>query len=334
MKRILFGSLLTMVLAAYAGQSAISAPFDEPIIIKFSHVVSPDTPKGKAAEFFKKLATERTKGRVIVEVYPNSQLYKDKEELEALQLGSVQMLAPTFGKFGPMGVKEYEAFDLPFLFDDLAAAQKVTQGPIGKGLLEKLSSKGIIGLAFWDNAFKQFTANKALRKPDDFLGQKIRIQSSKVIEAQIRALGASPQVMAFSEIYQALQTGVVDGQENPSTNIWTQKFFEVQKYMTLSNHGYHGYVCIVNKTFWEALPNDVRAILEQAMIETTAYFNETASKDDADSLEQIRKSGKIEVIALTSAERDLLKSAVQPVYKEMESRVGLQLIQEIRAQTK
>ncbi len=311
--------------------AAFSAPDDAKIVIKFSHVTAPDTPKGKAAEFFKKIAAERTNGRVSVEVYPNSQLYKDKEELEALQLGSVQMLAPAFGKFGPMGVREFEALDLPFLFNDIASAQKVTQGPIGKSLLQKLDGKGIIGLAFWDNAFRQFTANKALRTPDDFLGLKIRIQSSKIIEAQIRSLGASPQVMAFSEIYQSLQTGVVDGQDNPFTNIYTQKFYEVQKVMTVSSHGYHGYVCIVNKAFWEALPADIRQTLEQAMKETTDYFNATALKDEAEALEKIKATGKVEVITLTGPERDALKAKTMPVYKEMEARVGAQLITDIMA---
>ena len=183
-----------LVLAA--AMPLVGAQAEEPTILKFSHVTAPDTPKGKAANYFKKLVAERTSGRVLVEVYPNSQLYKDKEELEALQLGAVQMLAPTFGKFGPMGVKQFEVFDLPFLFDDIPSAQKVTQGPIGRAMLARLSGSGITGLAFWDNGFRQFTANKALRRPEDFLGQKIRIQSSKVIEAQIRALGALPQVLA------------------------------------------------------------------------------------------------------------------------------------------
>ena len=304
---------------------------DEKILIKFSHVAAPDTPKGKAANYFKKLAAERTKGRVEVEVYPNSQLYKDKEEMEALQLGAVHILAPAFGKFGPLGVKEFEVFDLPFLFDDIPTAQKVTQGPIGNGLLDKLGDKGIVGLGFWDNAFKQFTANKPLRKPDDFLGQKIRIQSSKVIEAQMRALGASPQVMAFSEIYQALQTGVVDGQENPFTDIYTQKFHEVQKVMTVSSHGYHGYVCIANKAFWDKLPPDIRPILDQAMKETTDFFNKTALVDEVAALDDIKKSGKTEVIVLTAAEKDVLRAALKPVYAEMESRVGAQLIADIQA---
>src|SRR5512142_711160 len=243
----------------------------QPIVIKFSHVVAVNTPKGKGADYFKKLAEERTKGRVKVEVYPNSQLYKDKEELEALQLGAVQMLAPSLAKFGPLGVREFEAFDLPYLFDDYAELHKITYGPVGASLMKKLEPKGIIGLAYWDNGFKDMSANKPLRKPADFRGLKMRIQSSKVLDSQMRALGAIPQVMAFSEVYQALQTGVVDGTENPPSNLYTQKMHEVQKFVTVSNHGYLGYALIANKKFWEGLPADLRAGLEKAMQEATVY---------------------------------------------------------------
>jgi C4-dicarboxylate-binding protein DctP len=220
-------------LLAFAG----SALAQQPIVIKFSHVVAVDTPKGKAAEYFKKLAEERTKGRVKVEVYPNSQLYKDGEEMEALQLGSVQMLAPSVAKFGPLGAREFEVFDLPYIFDSFADLHKVTDGPVGKKLFKKLETKNIAGLAFWDNGFKDFSANRALRLPGDVKGLKMRIQSSNVLEAEIRALGGLPQKMAFSEVYQGLQTGVVDGTENPPSNFYTQKMHEVQKFLTLTDHG-------------------------------------------------------------------------------------------------
>src|SRR3569623_2092219 len=211
-----------------------------PIVIKFSHVVAPQTPKGKGADKFKELAEKYTNGKVKVEVYPNSQLYKDKEEVEALQLGAVQMLAPSLAKFGPLGVKEFEVFDLPYILPDLKTLRKVTDGPLGAKLLKLLDAKGMTGLAYWDNGFKQMSANKKLLAPADYKGVKMRIQSSKVIEAQMRALGSIPQVMAFSEVYQALQTGVVDGQENTWSNIYTQKMHEVQKYITETNHGYIG----------------------------------------------------------------------------------------------
>ncbi|WP_137938536.1 TRAP transporter substrate-binding protein [Chitinivorax sp. B] len=306
---------------------------NNPIVIKFSHVVALDTPKGKAAEHFKKLAEERTKGRVKVEVYPNSQLYKDKEELEALQLGAVQMLAPSLAKFGPLGVKEFEVFDLPYIFDNYAELHKVTQGPIGASLLAKLESKGIKGLAFWDNGFKQFSANKPLKKPEDFKGLKMRIQSSKVLDAEMRALSANPQVMAFSEVYQALQTGVVDGTENPPSNFYTQKMHEVQKHMTISDHGYLGYAVIVNKKFWDSLPGDIRPALEGAMKDATKYANDIAKSENDSDVDNIKKSGKTQVVTLTADERKALKRALTPVHKQMESRIGKELIESIYKET-
>ncbi|MEQ1517323.1 MAG: TRAP transporter substrate-binding protein [Usitatibacteraceae bacterium] len=312
---------------------AVPAIAQQPIVIKFSHVVALDTPKGKGAEQFKKLAEERTKGRVKVEVYPNSQLYKDKEELEAMQLGAVQMLAPSLSKFGPLGVREFEVFDLPFLFDNDAELHKVTQGPIGQQMMAKLFSKGVVGLAFWDNGFKQMTANRPLRNPEDFKGLKMRIQSSKVLDAQMRALGANPQVMAFSEVYQALQTGVVDGTENTTSNIFTQKTHEVQKNLTLSDHGYIGYAVVVNKKFWEGLPADIRTTLEGAMKDATTYANDIAKKENDDALDGIRKSGKTQVIGLTAREKAAWKKAVLPVHAEMESKVGKELLQSIYKET-
>ena len=304
----------------------------DPIVIKFSHVVAPDTPKGKAAERFKQLAEERTKGAVKVEVYPNSQLYKDKEELEALQLGAVQMLAPSLAKFGPLGVKEFEVFDLPYIFPSKAVLRAVTQGDLGKMLLKKLESKGIIGLAFWDNGFKIMSANKPLIHPEDFRGTKMRIQSSKVLDAQMRALGGLPQVMAFSEVYQALQTGVVDGTENPPSNMFTQKMHEVQKHATISNHGYLGYAVIVNKKFWDGLPADTRATLDSAMAEATDYANAIAEKENEDSLAAMNASGKTQFHDMTDAEKAEWRKALQPVHTEMEGRVGKDLIQSFYAE--
>jgi len=301
----------------------------QPIVIKFSHVVAHDTPKGLASDFFAKKAEELTKGKVKVEVYPNSQLYKDKEEMEALQLGAVQMLAPSLAKFGPLGVKEFEVFDLPFIFDDYKDLHKVTQGPIGKQLLDKLDAKGIKGLAFWDNGFKSFSANKPIRSPADIKGLKMRIQSSKVLEEQIRALGGLPQVMAFSEVYQALQTGVVDGTENPISNLYTQKMHEVQKHLTLTEHGYLGYTVIVNKKFWEGLPADIRGQLETAMKEATAYANTIAKEQNNKDLDAVKKSGRTQVYVPTKEERMVFKKALIPVHQKMESRIGPDLIKAI-----
>ncbi|MGZ5041272.1 MAG: TRAP transporter substrate-binding protein [Usitatibacter sp.] len=311
----------------------VPAHAQAPIVIKFSHVVAQSTPKGKGAEKFKQLAEERTKGRVKVEVYANSTLYKDNEEVDALQLGAVQMLAPSLAKFGPLGAREFEVFDLPYLFDNYDELHKVTRGPVGAALLKKLEPKGIIGLAYWDNGFMDMSANKPLRKPEDFRGLKMRIQSSKVLDAQMRALGASPQVMAFSEVYQALQTGVVDGTENPPSNFYTQKMHEVQKYLTLSNHHYLAYAVIVNKKFWDGLPPDIRKILEGAMADATQYADDIAKKENEDALEAVRKSGRTEIITLTPAEKLEWKRALVKVHKEAESRVGKDLIQSIYKET-
>ncbi|MCV2369914.1 TRAP transporter substrate-binding protein [Roseateles oligotrophus] len=293
-----------------------------PIVIKFSHVVAPDTPKGKGAQRFKELAEARTGGKVKVELYPNSQLYKDKEELEALQLGSVQMLAPSLAKFGPLGVKDFEVFDLPYIFKDQGAFRAVTEGPVGADLFKKLEPKGIKGLAYWDNGFHIMSANKPLHAAADFKGLKMRIQSSKVLDAQMRALGAIPQVMAFSELYQALQSGVVDGTEGVPSNFYTQRIFEVQKHITLSNHGHLAYAVIVNKKFWDGLPADIRSQLEGAMQQATTFANAIASTENAAALDKIKASGKSLIYAPTEAETNEWKKTLMPVHKEMESRVG------------
>lgn len=322
---LLFG-LLSLAIAPVAFAQ-------QPIVIKFSHVVAVETPKGKAADFFKKRAEELTGGKVKVEVYPNSQLYKDKEEMEALQLGAVQMLAPSLAKFGPLGVKEFEVFDLPFIFDNYDELHRVTQGPIGASILKKLEPKGIVGLSFWDNGFKSFSANTPIRTPADLKAKKLRIQSSKVLEEQMRSIGALPQVMAFSEAYQALQTGVVDGTENPHSNMYTQKMHEVQKHMTVTDHGYLGYAVIVNKKFWEGLPADVRGQLDTAMKESTAYANKIAKEENDASLEGIRKSGKTQIYAPTADERLAFKRVLVPVHKKMESRIGEQILRDIYKET-
>ncbi|ARJ64589.1 C4-dicarboxylate ABC transporter [Magnetospirillum sp. ME-1] len=321
------GTLIAGAIAACMLTGTAMAQQAQPIVIKFSHVVAPDTPKGKGAEYFKKLAEERTKGRVKVEVYPNSQLYKDKEEMEALQLGAVQMLAPSLAKFGPLGVKEFEVFDLPYIFPSKDVLRSVTGGPVGASLLKKLEGKGIIGLAYWDNGFKIMSANKPLMAPSDLKGVKMRIQSSKVLDAEMRALGALPQVMAFSEVYQALQTGVVDGTENPPSNMYTQKMHEVQKHATMTNHGYLGYAVIVNKKFWEGLPADVRATLEGAMNEATVFANAIAQTENDDAVKAMKASGKTAFHEPTPAEIDAWRKALLPVHKDMEGRVGKDLIE-------
>ncbi len=302
---------------------------NEPIVIKFSHVVAVDTPKGQAAEYFKKLAEERTKGRVTVKIFPNSTLYKDKEEMDALQLGSVQMLAPSLSKFGPLGISEFEAFDLPYIFDGYTSLRKVTDGPVGKNLLKKLENKGILGLAFWDNGFKVMSANRPLHNPADFRGLKMRTQASHTLEAQMRALGANPQVITFGETYRALRAGIVDGTENPPSNLYTQKMYEVQKHVTVSDHGYLGYAVIVNKKFWEGLPTDIRKTLEGAMRDATRYGNETSKRKNEEALAAVRKSGKTIVYTLTPEEKRTWKKALIGVHKAEEGRIGKDVIEAI-----
>lgn len=322
-----------LLAAAVATAAALALPAaargDPPIVLKFSHVVAVDAPKGQAAELFRRRAEELTGGRVRVEVYPNSTLYKDREEIEALQLGAVQMLAPSLSNFGKLGVREFEVFDLPFLFADHAALRMVTQGPVGKALLEKLEPKGIVGLAYWDNGFKSFSAGRPLRAPADFRGLRMRIQSSAVLDAQMRALGALPQMLAFSDAYPALRAGAVDGTENPISNLYTQRMHEVQRHLTVTDHGYLGYALIVNKRFWDGLPRDVRSQLERAMAEATEYANRIAKeKNDAD-LEKVKAAGTTRVHVATRAERLALKKALVPVHAQMEQRIGRELIQAI-----
>jgi C4-dicarboxylate-binding protein DctP len=286
-REILQGST-ALAVAAAAGIKPTAA--QSPIVIKFSHVVATDAPKGKASEKFRELAEKYTNGKVRVEVYPNSSLYKDKEELEALQLGAVQMLAPSTAKFGPLGFTEFDALDLPFIFHNEAAA------------------------------------NKPIRNVKDFQGVKLRIQGSKVLNATTKAWGAIPQVMAFSEVYQALQTGVVDGLENVPSNIWTQKFYEVVKYIAVSHHGHLSYAVVTNKKFWEGLPADLRPPLEKALAEATQYFNAIAKQENDEALAEIKKTGKVQVYALTPEERKSWLQAVLPVHKEMEKRIGKDVI--------
>jgi len=321
--------MIRLVLAAllFAATACVFAA--DPIFIKFSHVVATDTPKGKAAEKFKQLAEKYTSGRVRVELYPNSQLYKDREEIEALQLGAVQMLAPSVSKFGPLGVREFEVFDLPYLFPDSETVDRVTDGEIGKALFARLEPRGIRGLAYWDNGFKQFSANRPLREPRDFRGLKMRIQSSKVLESMMRQLGALPQVMAFSEVYSALQQRVVDGTENPVSNLFTQKMHEVQSHLTISDHGCLVYAVIVNRKFWEGLPADVRAQLEKAMRETTVYERAIAKKDNEDALAAVRASKKTEVYVLSDSERRRWREALLPVHTKFEQTVGKDSLQAI-----
>jgi len=315
-------TLLTAIAALSLAWGHAIAQQGTPIVIKFSHVTAPNTPKGQGAEKFKELAEKYTYGKVKVEVYPNSQLYKDNEEMNALQLNAVQMLAPSLAKFGPLGVRDFEVFDLPYIFHNKDDLRKITHGPVGQQLLDKLLGSGIRGLAYWDNGFKIITANSPLKTPDDMLGLKMRIQSSKVLEAQMIALDAQPQVMSFSESYQALQTGVVNGTENTPSNIYTQKMHEVQKHAIISNHGYVGYALITNQKFWDSLPDDIRPQLERAVKETTDYVNDIAQQQNDDAVTAMKQAGITQFHEPTDAERKQWIARLQPVHQEMAPRIG------------
>jgi len=307
------------------------AAAQQPIVIKFSHVAAPDTPKGQAANEFKRLAEERTKGRVKVEVYPNSMLFKDAEELDALRLGSVQMLAPVPGKFGPAGIPDFEVFDLPYLFPDIDAVHRAYKSKAATDLMKKLEPNGMIGLAFWDNGFRVMSANRPIHVPPDMKGLKMRINSSKVNAAIMKSVGALPQTMAFSEVYQGLQTGVIDGTEGPLSNLYTQKQYEVQKHVTLSYHTISNYVVIANKVFWDGLPPDIRTTLEGAMRDATALNDQVAEKDEQAAIAAIKASGKSEIYTPTPAEKQQWVKAMLPVQDEMASRVKKETIAAVRA---
>jgi C4-dicarboxylate-binding protein DctP len=321
---------LTGVLASFALVGALSVQAAEPILIKFSHITADSTPKGQGALMFKKLVEERLPGKVQVQVYSNSSLYGDGKEMEALLLGEVQMLAPAPSKLEQY-TKQLQLFDLMFLFDDVAAAQRFQQSDKGKALLRSMEGKGITGLAYWLNGMRQLTANKPLVEPSDARGQKFRVQPSDLQAAQYSALRAVPRKMAFAEIYQGLQTGVVNAQDNPWSNIYSQKYYEVQKYMTESNHAIGNYLLIANTQFWNGLPVDVRDDLEQIIDEVTVEVNKQAEALNQQAKQGIIDSGKSEIISLTPQQRDAWRDAVRPAWKAFEAQIGTQLIEAAQA---
>lgn len=326
--------LLPLLHVAFALAAAAPARAAEPtIVVRFSHVVAVDTPKGQAAELFRRRAAELTGGRVRVDVFPNGTGYKDHEEIQALLLGAVDLLAPSLSKFGQLGVREFEAFDLPFLFEDEAALRRVTDGPPGRTLLAKLDQRGIVGLAFWDSGFKSFSANRPLHRPEDFKGLRMRIQASGVIDAQMRALGALPQVLPFPEVYRALEAGVVDGAENPVSNFYTQGMHRVQRHLTLTHHGYLGYAVIANRRFWEALPADVRRALTRALAEATQLANRLSREKEAADLEAVRRAGTTTVHVPSKEERQAFVRALRPVHRAMQDRVGREFLRSVYAAT-
>ena len=320
----------TVLAAGAAAAAGLAVPFaaraQQPIVIKVSHVVAEHTPKGQASLTFKELAEKALPGKVQVQVFPNSQLFGDAKELEALLLGDVQFIAPSLSKFDRY-TKKLQVFDLPFLFDDVAAVDKFQASPKGQELLTSMSSRNLLGLAYWHNGMKQLSDNRdKLERPEDVKGLKFRIQASDVLEAQFRALGANPQKMAFSEVYQALQTGVVDGQENTWSNIYSQKFYEVQKTIAETNHGVIDYMVVTNSKWWEGLPADVRKGLAESMAEATAFGNKLANDFNEGDRKKIADAHKAKIQALTKDDVAAWKKAMEPVWKKFEGGIGRDVI--------
>lgn len=319
----------TFAMAALAAVKPASA--QAPIVIQFSHVVTADTAKGKAALRFKELAESRTGGKVRVEIYPNSQLYKDREELDALRLGAVQMIAPSLSKLASLSGGDFEVFDLPFLFKDRVAFRAVVDGPVGTSLLKKLEPHGVKGLAFWDNGFKVFSANRPLQWIDDFKALKVRVQASKVLVTQMTTLGAQASVGPLTSVYEALRSGQLDGQENTPINIETQRLHEVQRHLTVSNHGYLAYAVIVNKPFWDKLPSDIRTALEGAMRDASTYENSIAGAENTKALERIKTSGKLTVHTATPQELEQWRTALRSVYKDAQGWISTETLTALNA---
>lgn len=297
--------------------SAIAAP----IVIKFSHVVAEDTPKGIMANKFRDLVAERLAGKVVVEVYPNSQLFGDGKELEALLLGDVHLLAPALAKFQKY-TPLLQIYDLPFLFKDMAAIDRFQQGPNGQALLGSMKDKGIVGLAYLHNGMKQISANDPIHGPADAKNKKFRIMTSDVLAAQFEAVGAMPLKKPFSEVFTLLQTKAIDGAENPWSNLYSQKFYEVQPYITETNHGILDYLVVSSTEFWESLPADIRPVLEACLKESIVIGNKASADKDLEDKQKIIDSKRSEIITLTEAERAAWVEAMKPVWKQFEDAVG------------
>lgn len=323
MKKLVIGTITAAMIAT----SGIAADY----IMKVSHVVSASTPKGKAADFLEKRIEELTAGKIDVQVFPNSQLYGDGEEIKALVMDNVQVIMPSLSKFTSIA-PEMQLFDLPFIFRDKSHLYKVMDGEVGSILKSKVDAKKqMIALDYWDAGFKHFSTNaKPIILPEDAAGKKYRIQSSKVLEAQFKAIDGNPQVLPFSEVYSALQQGVVDGTENPLSNFYTKKFHEVQSSVTLSSHGYLGYLVVMSEKFWNKLPKDIQANVTQAMKEATELERKESAIEDAKIMEDLRKyakdTNKLEIIELTPEQKQKWEKTMSVVYPKFYDVIGEDLI--------
>ncbi|AZZ95001.1 DctP family TRAP transporter solute-binding subunit [Hahella sp. KA22] len=321
-----FKKLLTALVGATLSFSVFAAP----IQIKFSHVVAENTPKGQMAIKFKQLVEERLPGKVEVKVFPNSQLFGDDNVLEAMLLGDVQLAAPSLSKFDNY-TKKLQVFDLPFLFQDMAAVERFQNGPAGQELLSALERKGLVGLGYLHNGMKQLSANAPIRVPADIAGKKFRIQTSDVLAAQFEAVKAVPVKKPFSEVFTLLQTNAIDGQENTWSNIYSKKFYEVQDHITESNHGLLDYLVVTSKEFWMDLPDDVRDTIKKSLDESIAYGNSIAAEKDNSDKEAIIASRRTKVSSLTPEERKQWVDAMKPVWKKFEKEIGADLIKAAEA---
>ncbi len=319
--------------AALAAMVAVGPVTAKPIVIKFSHVVAENTPKGQMASKFKDLVAERLQGKVEVEVYPNSQLFGDNRVLEAILLGDVQMSAPSLSKFKRY-TKKLQLFDLPFLFSDMAAAERFQKSPAGVKLLSSMNKKGLMGLGYLHNGMKQLSASEPLRVPGDARNLKFRIQSSDVLAAQFKAVHAVPLKKPFSEAFTLLQTRAIDGQENTWSNIYSKKFFEVQPYITESNHGLLDYMVVTSTEFWMDLPQDVRVEVQKALDEAIVFGNQVAAEKSIADRQKIIDSGRSEVIEFTPKQLGMWKKVMKPVWKKFEGEIGKELIEAARRSNK
>ena len=315
----------SLVVALYWLSAPATAAEGEPFVIKFAHVVADDTPKGKGALLFQKLAHERLAGKVKVEVYPNSTLVGDADEMQALLNNEVQILAPSLSKFGQY-TKKLQVFDLPFLFDDQAAVQRFQQREMSRELLRSMAGSGIYGLAYWNNGLKQFSSTQALRLPEDASGLAFRIQPSAVLEAQFNAVGAKPVVLPFAEVYKSLQSGVVQGAENPWSNIASQNMHKVQPFITESNHGVLNYMLVTSSKFWMSMPFAVRSELEGIILEVTQAVNREAAALNQRDRDRILASGSSKLITLTPEQRQAWREKMMPVWQSYEAEIGADVI--------
>ncbi len=324
-RRLYFGAVLLCALAIAACGDAANKSAGK-ILIKFPHVTAPGTPKGRAADHFRDLVHERLGDRVTVEVYPSGQLMNDDDSIDALAFGEVQMIAVSLSKFDRL-TKKFQVFDLPFMFGDIASVERFQESPSGKTLLNAMTDSGLTGIAFWHNGMKHFGGPAPMTSPEAAKGLKFRIMESDVLQAQILQIGGNPQKMAFGEVYQALQTGAVDAQENTWANIYSSKFYEVQDYFTLSNHGYIGYLVLVNSEFWSSIPDDIRSELRSIIDETSVWANEQVSTIHQEALEKVKASGKTQIVSLTPEQIEQWRVVMHPVWAQFEDEIGADIIE-------